>query len=63
MKYLMCLDKNFEIQLNENKDLAISDLQEMLDAMVYLLKSYNIDDEEIIDAITSEIDLEIEEVE
>ena len=63
MKYLMCLDNNYDVILNDNKDIAISELEGMLDSMVYLLKSYMIEDSEIIDTIVSDLDLEINEVE
>lgn len=63
MKYLMCLDKNYDVILSDNKDIAISDLEGMLDSMIYLLKSYMIEDSEIIDTIKSDLDLEINEVE
>lgn len=63
MKYLMCLDNNYDIILSENKDIAISDLEGIIDSMVYLLKSYMIEDSEIIDTIKSDLDLEINEVE
>ena len=63
MKYLMCLDNNYEVELSDNKDIAISDLEGMLDSIVNLLKSYMIEDSEIIDTIKSDLDLEIKEVE
>lgn len=63
MKYLMCLDNNYDIELSDNKDIAISDLEGIIDSMVYLLKSYMIEDSEIIDTIKSDLDLEINEVE
>lgn len=63
MKYLMCLDNNYDVILSDNKDIAISDLEGMLDSMVNLLKSYMIEDSEIIDTIKSDLGLEIKEVE
>ena len=63
MKYLMCLDNNYDVILSDNKDIAISDLEGMLDSMINLLKSYMIEDSEIIDTIKSDLDLEINEVE
>jgi hypothetical protein len=63
MKYLMCLDNNYDVILSDNKDIAISDLEGIIDSMVYLLKSYMIEDSEIIDTIKSDLDLEIKEVE
>ena len=63
MKYLMCLDNNYNVILNDNKDIAISDLEGMLDSMINLLKSYMIEDSEIIDTIKSDLGLEIKEVE
>ena len=63
MKYLMCLDKNYDVILSDNKDIAISELEGMLDSMVNLLKSYMIEDSEIIEEIQNDLGLEINEVE
>ncbi len=59
---LLCLDKNYNMFLSSKDTLKICDLEQTIDALLYLLKSYGIEDSEIIDTIKSDVDLEIEEV-
>ena len=62
MEYLLCLDKMYKITLkNSEAALNISDLMQMLDNMVDLIKSYGIDDNEILDSILNDTYAEIEE--
>ena len=58
MKYLLCLDKNYDIEILENcerfdketrQQLTIDELEGIIDDMKDLLQSYNIDDDEILD--------------
>ena len=52
MEYLLCLDKQYTIRFkNSEMALNISDLMQMLDNMVDLIRSYGIEDEEILDNI------------
>lgn len=62
MKYLLCLDKMYRITLkNSEAALNISDLMQMLDNMVDLIRSYGIEDEEILNNILTDTYAEIEE--
>jgi len=63
-KYLLCLDKQYNVKWNIHYDREIVEtLETMLDNMVNLLRNYGVEDEEILDAIKDELDIEIEEVE
>lgn len=62
MVYLLCLDKMYRITLKNNEiALNVSDLEQMLDNMVDLIKGYGIDDSEILDNILNDTYAEIEE--
>ena len=62
MEYLLCLDKMYKITLkNSEAALNISDLMQMLDNMVDLIRGYGIDDSEILDDILNDTYAEIEE--
>ena len=58
-KMLLCLNNQYELLVNENDKLAVIELEDTIDSLLYLLKSYGIEDEEIIDTIKNETDLEI----
>ena len=61
MEYIMIMENGeYKIELDKNKDLAISDLEQMLDNMINLCKMYNIEDDEILYEIVSETGLEVE---
>ena len=61
MEYIICLDSGeYKIELDSVKDIAISDLEQMLDNLIYLLQMYNIDDEEILYEIVKDTCLEVE---
>ena len=63
-KYMLCLDKQYDVKWDVKYDRAIVEtLEKMLDNMAYLLKCYGVEDEEILDATKDELDIEIEEVE
>lgn len=62
MEYIICLESgNYKIELDSVKDLAIGDLEQMLDNMINLCKMYNIEDDEILNEIVSDTCLEVEE--
>lgn len=61
MEYIMFLDSGeYKIELDSVKDIVISDLEQMLDNLIYLLQMYNIDDEEILYEIVKDTCLEVE---
>lgn len=61
MKYILLLENgSYNIKLNSKIDIAISDLEQMLDNMVNLCKMYDIDDEEILNGIIDDMGLEVE---
>lgn len=61
MEYIMIMGNGeYKIELDKNKDIAISDLEQMLDNMINLCKMYNIEDDEILYEIVSETGLEVE---
>ena len=63
MEYIMIMENGeYKIELDKNKDIAISDLEQMLDNMINLCKMYNIDDDEILSEIVSETVLEVEKI-
>ena len=64
MEYLLCLDTQYTIRFkNSEMALNISDLMQMLDNMVDLIRSYGIEDEEILDNILADTYTEIEKEE
>lgn len=63
MEYLIMLESGeYKIELDSVKDIAISDLEQMLDNMINLCKMYNIDDDEILNEIVSDTCLEVEKM-
>lgn len=61
MEYIMIMENGeYKIELDKNKDIAISDLKQMLDNMINLCKMYNIEDDEILYEIVSDTGLEVE---
>ena len=61
MEYIIMLDSGeYKIELDSIKDMAIGDLQQMLDNMINLCKMYYIDDEEILNEIVADTCLEVE---
>lgn len=60
---LLCLEKNYNMGLNKNDNIAMSELESVIDSLIYLLQSYMVDDEEIINTIKNDTGLVIEEVE
>jgi len=62
MYYLLCLNESYNIKVGEDTRETIDNLEMMLDNMVNLIRSYGLDDEEILDAIKDDTSIEIEEV-
>lgn len=62
-KYLLCLDKRYDVKLGEDWQIMINNYDTILDNLVNLLRDYGVDDEEIIDAFKDDTSVEIEEVE
>lgn len=61
MKYIMFLDDDeYEIELDSVKEIAISDLEQMLDNMINLCKMYNIENDEILNEIVADTCLEVQ---
>ena len=61
MEYIMIMENGeYKIELDSVKEIAISDLEQMLDNMINLCKMYNIEDDEILYEIVSETGLEVE---
>lgn len=61
MEYIMIMENGeYKIELDKNKEIAISDLEQMLDNMINLCKMYNIEDDEILSEIVCETGLEVE---
>lgn len=60
MRYIMFLDDDeYEIELDSVKEIAISDLEQMLDNMINLCKMYNIENDEILNEIVADTCLEV----
>lgn len=47
--YLLCLEKNYDVELGNNEETARATLEDIIDELVYLLESYGIDEDEILD--------------
>lgn len=61
MEYIMIMENGeYKIELDSVKDIAISDLEQMLDNMINLCKMYNIEDDEILYEIVADTGLEVE---
>lgn len=64
MKYIMCLpSENFEVELSNVQSIAISELESMIDSLVDLCMSYNIDEDDIVETLKSDTCLEINSME
>ena len=62
-KYLLCLDKQYNIELGNNESEVLNNLETMLDNLVYLLQSYGVDDDEILAEIENDTNIKIKGVE
>lgn len=61
--YLLCLDRQYNIELGDNPISIANNLDTMLDNLVYLLQSYGIEDAEILEKIIEDTTATIKEVE
>lgn len=61
MEYIMCLDNEYSVDLSNS--VAVCDLECMLDSLLDLLKSYRIEDEEILETLKNDTGLEINSME
>ena len=60
-KYLLCLDKNYEIELGDATSEMCFNYDTMLDNLIYLLQSYGIEDAEILEEIQKDTTTKIKE--
>lgn len=62
MRYLLCLDTQYSVDLGETKTEYLNNLMQMLDNTINLLKSYGVEDEEILEEIKEDttINMEVE---
>lgn len=56
-KYLLCLEKNYDVELGKNNGVVIVTLEGIIDNLVYLLQSYGVEDEEILEQFKEETDV------
>lgn len=61
-KYLLCLEKNYDVELGNNDVIAISTLEGIIDNLVYLLQSYGIEDDEILEQVKEQAEVEESDV-
>lgn len=62
-RYLLCLDKQYEINLGDATSEICFNYDTMLDNLIYLLQSYGVTDEEILKEITKDTTTAIKECE
>lgn len=62
-KYLLCLDRQYNVKLGDNPITIMNNLDIMLDNLVYLLQSYGVEDAEILEEIMKDTTATIKEVE
>lgn len=62
-KYLLCLDKQYEIELGEATSEMCFNYDTMLDNLIYLLQSYGVEDAEILEEIQKDTTINIKECE
>jgi len=56
-KYLLCLEKNYDVELGNNDVIAISTLEGIIDNLVYLLNCYGIGDDEILEQVKEQAEV------
>ena len=62
-KYLLCLDKQYDIELGDATSEMCFNYDTMLDNLIYLLQSYGIEDADILEKIIEDTTATIKEVE
>lgn len=60
-EYLLCLDRQYNIELGENNNVVFSNLEQMLDNLIYLLQTYGVDDDEILYEIKQDTSINVKE--
>ena len=61
-KYLLCLDKQYDIELGDATSEICFNYETMLDNLINLLKSYGVEDAEILEEIIEDATATIKEV-
>ena len=61
--FLICLDKKYNLFLGNNNDMILFNYETMIDNLVDLLKTYGIEDEEILEKIKDDTDITITKME
>lgn len=61
-KYLLCLDKQYDITLGDATSEMCFNYDTMLDNLIYLLQSYGVEDAEILEEIIKDTTATIKEV-
>ena len=56
-KYLLCLEKNYDVELGKDNGVIVSTLEGIIDNLVYLLQSYGVEEEEILEQFKEETDV------
>lgn len=52
--YLLCLDKNYDVKLGQNELIVRATLEGIIDNLVDLMRSYGIDEQEILEQFKEE---------
>lgn len=61
--FLICLDEKYNLFLGNNNDMILFNYETMIDNLVDLLKTYGIEDEEILEKIKDDTDIIITKTE
>lgn len=62
-KYLLCLDKQYDIEIGQVNCEIMDNLETMLDNLIYLLQSYGVEDAEILKEIQKDTTINVKECE
>ena len=60
-RYLLCLDKQYDIELGDATSEMCFNYDTMLDNLIYLLQSYGVDDAEILEEIQKDTTTNVKE--
>ena len=61
--FLLCLDEKYNLFLGNNNDMILFNYETMIDNLVDLLKTYGIEDEEILEKIKDDTNIIITKTE
>lgn len=61
--FLICLDEKYNLFLGNNNDMIFFNYETMIDNLVDLLKTYGIEDQEILEKIKDDTDIVITKME